>query len=92
LVVDGSNDTTRVRVKETISGTGSSLEGREREGKQVKPENKVSNPVQVSGFEAHHGTFFSALKPKVKSRIKLKIFYEEIKAEVVPRKIWEKNV
>jgi len=28
--VNGSNDTTRVRVKETVSGTDSSLEGRER--------------------------------------------------------------
>jgi len=48
--VGGSNDTTSVRVKEQVAVWKGG------KGKQVKPENKISNPVQVSGFEAYHGT------------------------------------
>jgi len=50
--VDGSNDMTRERVKDMVTGTGSSLEG--REGKTV----------HVSGFEAHHGTVRKVIKKK----------------------------
>jgi len=52
--VDGSNDKTRVVLKETVSGTGYSLGG--GKGKEVKQEKKISNLVHVSGFEVHHGT------------------------------------
>jgi len=52
--MDGFNDKATLGVKETVSETGSSSEG--KEGTQVKPENRIFHPDQVSGFEAHHGT------------------------------------
>ena len=57
LPVDGFEDATGVIGRESVWGTGSSFgEWGGREGRTGLTWNQISNPVHVSGFEAHHGT------------------------------------
>ena len=53
--MDGSNDMTRVSGKGPISGTGSKAQRGEGINR-FNMKHIISYPVQVSGFEAHHGT------------------------------------
>jgi len=53
--VDDSNDTARVSGKGPVSGVGNKAQ-RGKGINRFKMKNAISYPVQVSGFEAHHGT------------------------------------
>ena len=55
LLVDGSNDTSRVSGKGPISGTGSKAQRGEGINR-FNMKHIISYPVQVSGFKAHHST------------------------------------